>query len=397
MWEQAQTSGYFLGGYLGLLTVLWAALLQGIPGWGRRWQLQRPPLTGEVTGSDLMVSICIPARDEAENIAGCIQAALASDWPQLEVVVVDDRSSDNTAQIARDAAPDDPRLHVVEGKEPPKGWAGKPWAAARAAGEARGQVLAFVDADVRLAPEALRALIPKMIDRNVRLISAYGTWSLVGFWERALIPTVGWLIRGSVDLDAVNDPGDPVAFANGQLIVVERPTYDSMKGHAVVKGEILEDVRLAEQFKRRGHGVAMVVAPWAFSVRLYSSLSQILGGYSKNMYEGMGRRPSLALGAVLFIFIGTLLPWLFLAGGVVVQLGLGWAIPGAFWLAWAALVCGLQLAFRYRLETRDGRSGAICWVHPVANVMLIWILLRSMFGVEAEWKGRLFVDGRSAR
>ena len=396
MWGEAQLSVYLLGGYLGLLTALWGGLVHGVAGWGRRWQLSRPPLDGDVRGSDLMVSICIPARNESHNIGDCVRAALAVDWPHMEIVVVDDRSTDGTAAAAEAAAQGDERVHIVAGTEPPSGGAGKPWAVARAAGEARGQVLAFVDADVRLAPESLRALVPTMIERDARLISAYGTWTLVSFWERALIPTIGWLIRGAIDLDAVNDPGNPAAFANGQLILVERQTYDGFDGHAVVKDQILEDVRLAEQFKRRGHGAAMVVAPWAFSVRLYENFGQILNGYTKNLYEGMGRRPSLALGAVLFIVVGALLPWLMVAVGVFARLVWGWAIPGPTWLVWAGLVCSLQVVFRYRLELRDGRSGAICWVHPLSNLVLVWLLLRSMFGVEAEWKGRKFMDGRAA-
>ena len=396
MWSEAQMSAYLMGAYLTLLTLLWAGLVHGVPNWGRRWYLARPPLGDDVPGTDLMVSICIPARNEAENIGACIRAALKSEWPEFEVVVVDDRSTDETADVARSAAAGDPRVHIVSGTEPPAGWAGKPWAVARAAGEARGQILAFVDADVRLAPEALRALVPEMVRRDVRLISAYGTWTLHSFWERVLIPTVGWLIRGAVDLDAVNDPGNPAAFANGQLIMVERPTYDSFNGHAVVKDQVLEDVRLAEQFKRRGHSIAMVVAPWAFTVRLYENLGQIMNGYTKNLYEGMGRRPSMALGAVLFVFVGALLPWLMVSTGVFVRAVWGWAVPGWGWILWTAGVCALQLFFRFRLESRDGRSGSICWSHPLSNTLLVWLLLRSMFGVEARWKGRTYIDGRAA-
>jgi hypothetical protein len=389
------TSVVILGSYLGLITLVWAALIAGTQRWGRAWELQRPSLEAPLPPDPLLVSICIPARNEAQDIGDCIRAALASRWPNIEVIVVDDRSSDGTADAGRAAGDGDGRLHVVLGVEPPRGWAGKPWACARAAGEARGQVLCFVDADVRLAPDAVGALLGEMIRKDLRLISAYGSWDLRSFWERALIPAVGWLIRGAVNLDEVNDPGRPEAFANGQLIMVERNAYESMQGHQVVSAEILEDVRLAEQFKRRGHAVGMRVAPWAFQVRLYDSLGAIIRGYSKNLYEGMGRKPSLALGAVLFIFVGALLPWLALAVGAWGRFFQGWAVPTDAWLVWCALVCGLQLIFRWRIEIRDGRPGAIALVHPVANLLLVWILFRSMFVMEATWKGRDFVDGKA--
>ncbi len=397
-WGQPELSVFFIGAYLVLVTLLWLALIAGTGGWGRQWYLRRLPLDTDKLpeGGDLRLSICIPARDEVVNIGRSVTAALQTRWPELEVIVVDDRSRDGTAEAARLAGKGDPRLRVVEGVEPPAGWAGKPWACARAAGEARGEVICFVDADVVLDPDAVPALIGAMLERRLSLVSAFGTWELVGFWERVVIPAVGWLIRGAVDLDRVNDPGRPEAFANGQIILVERSAYEGMDGHGVVRDQILEDVRLAERFKRRGRAVGLMVAPWAFRVRLYSSLGEIVRGYAKNLYEGMGRKPILGFGAVLFIFVGSLLPFLALIGGIYVRASWGWGIPGDGWLLWTAVVCILQVIFRWRLERRDGRSGAIAWAHPLANIVLVAILIRSMFAIEVRWKGRGFVDGRSA-
>ena len=395
----AETAGLptmFLSGYLGLLSLVWFMLLVGTRTWGRGWTLQRPSLASTKDDEAFLVSICIPARDEADNIGDCVRAALSTRWPSLEVIVVDDRSSDGTADHARAAGEGDKRLHIVEGVEPPAGWAGKPWACARAAGEARGRVLCFVDADVRLAPDAVSAVVSEMVEKDLRLVSAYGAWELHSFWERVLIPAVGWLIRGAINLDDVNDSGKPVAFANGQFIAVERNAYDSLDGHASVRSEVLEDVRLAEQFKRRGFHVGMRVAPWAFRVRLYDSLGAIIDGYTKNLYEGMGRKPSLALGAAFFIFVGALLPWFALAFALWARGAWGWSVPGLPWLIWCAVVCGLQIAFRWRLESKDGRTGWVAFTHPLANILLVWILLRSMFVMESTWKGRIFIDGKAA-
>jgi hypothetical protein len=395
IWERPEISALLLGGYFGLLSLLWGALILGTRKWGDRWAIHRPDLNTPQPGAELLVSICIPARDEEANIGACVAAALASRWSNLEVVVVDDRSSDGTAEAALAAGKDDPRLRVVAGDAPAKGWAGKPWACSRAAGEAQGQLIFFVDADVRLSPDTIPAFVTTMAERELSLLSAYGSWELNGLWERILIPTVGWLIRGAVDLDAVNDPVRTEAFANGQLIMVERNSYESMGGHGVVRDKILEDVRLAEQFKRRGLRIGMGVAPWAFRVRLYDSLSAIIQGYSKNLYEGMGRKPSLGLGAVFFIVIGSLAPWAALVFSLIARLSWGWAVPETVWIVICGFVCFLQILFRWCLEVRDGRSGAIAWSHPLSNIVLIWILLRSMFKMEASWKGRVFVDGKA--
>jgi cellulose synthase/poly-beta-1,6-N-acetylglucosamine synthase-like glycosyltransferase len=118
-WEDPSGSHWLLGGYLGLLSLVWLALIAGTRNWGRKWQLLRPALDDELGDTkDLVVSVCIPARNESANIDACVRAVLASRWPQLEVIVVDDRSEDDTAAIALAAGQGDERLHVVAGVEP---------------------------------------------------------------------------------------------------------------------------------------------------------------------------------------------------------------------------------------------------------------------------------------
>jgi len=393
LWGDPLLSVILAGGYLGLLGLMWSLLFVGVPFWGAKWRIPQPDDAPPEAGPWL--SICIPARNEAANIQAAVTAALAVRWPNLEVVVVDDRSDDGTGALAREAGAGDPRLRVVEGAEPQSGWAGKPWTCARAAGEARGDLLLFLDADVCIHPDAPRALVAVMRAEKLGLLSVFGTWELVSFWERALVPAVGWLIRGAVDLDQINDPGRPEAFANGQLILFQREAYEQIGGHEAVRDQILEDVRIAEAVKKQGVPIGMRLARWMFRVRLYRSLSEIVGGYSKNLYEGMGRQPLLGFGAILFIFVGTLTPFIGLLGGLWVRGVSGWAVPGDGWLLALAVVCALQLGFRWRIERHDGRSGRVAWAHPLANLMLVWILLRSIVGVQATWKGRTFVDGRA--
>ncbi len=392
-WGDPMVDGLLMGGYLGLMTLMWVGLWWGAPRWGAAWRLANPEV---VPTSGPRVSICIPARNEAENIQACVAAALAQTWPSLEVIVVDDRSTDNTLSLAKAASASDSRLFVFEGAEPPADWAGKPWACARAAAESVGAVLVFVDADVVLHPNAVTALMAEMDARRLDLFSAFGRWRLVTFWEHVVIPPVGWLVRGSVNLDAVNSPGQEDAFANGQLIAVRREAYEEIDGHEAVRASILEDVALARAIKRRGRRLGLVDAPWLFDVRLYRSLSEIMAGYSKNLFEGMGRRLTTGLGAMLFIGVGTVFPLALLCLGLAARWGLGWGVPAYGWLAWTAAICGLQVAFRWRIDRRDHRAGTFAWSHVLGNLLLVAILLRSVLGLEAEWKGRRFVDGRPA-
>ncbi len=392
LWGQPVFDTILMGGYLTLMTLMWGGLVFGVSRWAKHHRLVPP--SGPVRAGVPRVSVCIPARNEAMEIERCVRAALAQNWPDLEVIVVDDRSTDQTGTLARAAADGDPRARVVEGTEPPDGWSGKAWACTRAASEASGDVLVFVDADVTLHPDAVHGAWVAMETRALDLFSAFGTWELKSFWEQVVIPPVGWLIRGAIDLDGVNLPGKEAAFANGQFIAIRRSVYDHVDGHGAVRATILDDVGLAVAVQRRGYRLGLVDAPWLFRVRLYRSLGGIVSGYSKNLYEGMNRRLTTGLGAIFFILVGTLFPYVCLVGGVVARLGARWTIPAWGWLAWFGAICVLQLVFRWRIDRRDGRDSRLFWTHPLGNILLIWILVRSIFRVEAEWKGRRFVDGR---
>ncbi len=391
-WGDPLLSEVLLGGFLLLLTMLWTGLLAGAGVWHQRFAL---PTAEPRTLPRL--SICIPARNEAHQIAACVRAALSTDHPDFEVILVDDCSDDGTALVALDAAGGDARFRVVNGTPPAAGWAGKPWACARAATEATGEVLLFIDADAQLSRTAASRAAAVLLERRLTLLSLFGSWRLESFWERVAIPVIGWFVRGVTDVEAVNTPGRREAFANGQFLMVHRPGYDAMGGHAVVKAEVLEDVRLAQAIKQRGGALGLWSAPWAFEVRLYRSLGEILDGYGKNFYEGMGRRPHVALGALLFLALSSFLPYALL---VVVTLSPQTMLTGmeaaGLWQGWIAVVCGLPLAFRFRLDRADGRSGALAWSHPLGNLVLGAVLLSSVFRVRTRWKGRTFHDGRAA-
>lgn len=391
-WGDPSISEVLFGGYLGLLTLLWIGMIFGVSAWRRRHALPSAP-----PAALPRLSICVPARNEAHQIGACVAAALAQDHPDLEVMVVDDSSTDGTGDVALAAGRGDARLRVVKGSELPAGWAGKPWACARAAGEVTGDHLLFIDADVVLAPHAARAAALVARSRGIDLLSVFGTWRLESFWERVAIPVIGWFIRGATDLDAVNTPGRPDAFANGQFILVTREAYEAVGGHRAVAAEVLDDVRLARAIKRSGYRLGLYHAPDLFQVRLYRSLREIVDGYTKNFYEGMDRRPLVALGALLFLLVGTVLPWVLLLaalvwpGAVFTGMGTPWV-----WTAWTAVVCLLPLGFRFRLERLESRSGALAWTHPLGNLVLALVLVRAMFQVRTVWKGRAFHDGKAA-
>ena len=375
-------------GCVALVGLLWLVLVGGAGRWGQGYGLDSE---GSLpAGPPPKLSVVIPARNEAGRVIPCVRAALAQDYGgggALEVIVVDDGSDDGTGDEARSAGSD---VNVLTPPARPEGWAGKAWACQHGAEAATGELLLFIDADVRLAPWTARAATARLLSDQVDWLSLFGRWELATFWERVLIPVVGWFIRGAVDLAEANAPTGPAgrAFANGQFLLVRRSAYDAIGGHGAVRGEVLDDVRIAQALRRSGAPGRLLCAAGrspAFTVRLYESLGDIVRGYSKNLYEGMDRRPEVVSAAVLFIGLTTLAPWALLA-----------ASPP--W-RWAGLgLCVLQIVFRWRLERLDGRplAGLVALTHPLGNAVFIGILLRSALGGPVQWKGRAFVGGKAA-
>lgn len=372
-----------LGLWLSLCVLAWLLLVLGVGRWGRGHTL------APVGRAVATVRVCVPARDEAGRIGPCVARLLSSDGlDRMEVVVVDDGSTDGTADEARSAGGADPRLRVLAGVERPEGWSGKAWAVHQAAEGATAEWLLFLDADVRVDGRAVASAVARAEVDRADLLSLFGTWALHSFWERVAIPAVGWAIRGAVDLDAVNAGGEAApAFANGQFILVRRDAYLAWGGHAAVRAEVLDDVRLAEVARRGGARLRLLWAPWAFQVRLYTGLSDLVAGYRKNLYEGLGRRPVVGLAAALVVLGTSVLPVLALPLLAV------WAPP---WLAdLAAASVALEVLFRLRVEWRDGRSGWIAPLHPLGAAVLAWVLASSTLARRVRWKGRSFTCGQA--
>ena len=363
--------------WLGLSAAVWTLTLLGVMGWGRSSRLGT-----EESGAG--VQVCVPARNEARNIDACVRAVLASSHPGLTLVVADDQSTDDTASIALRAADGHPSFTLRAVPDRPTGWSGKAWACTLAAKSATAPYLLFLDADVRVSPTFIARLVAAAEREEADLVSALGTWDVRGLGETVVVPTIGWLIRGAADPDAVNR-GER-AFANGQALLVRRSAYAALGGHGAVKSTVLDDVRLAEAMRDSGKRVRLYWAPSGFTVRLYDGVREVFDGYRKNLFEGLGRSRVLAtLGAMGLLLFGVFPiagPWL--AGGQ----------PLASALAWWTLAA--LVATRVRLERLDGRSGLLGPLHPVGLLFLVGVLVASASSREVRWKGRTFTGGSAS-
>jgi len=284
------------------------------------------------------ISVIIPARNEESVIASCIRSVAAQ--PEvLEIVVVNDQSTDRTAEIVRSLASEIPRLRLLETSELPAGWVGKNNAVWLGAQNAKGKWLLFLDADAILAEGATAKAFKLAEENSAALVSFSPEQTLKAWYEKALIPFVYCRLARKFSYADVNDPKSPQAAANGQFLLIQRSTYDAVGGHAAVAADVLEDVALARRVKRDGWGIWFGSGAGFVSVRMYRSFRQMWGGWRKNLYQLMGGNSN----AVFHEMEGAF-PWMTF---LVLLLGIKFPLAmfvGALLLIFRQLNHGLELA-----------------------------------------------------
>jgi glycosyltransferase involved in cell wall biosynthesis len=252
------------------------------------------------------ISAIVPARDEEPSIADCIKSLARQ--PQIaEILVVNDESTDKTAEIVRGLMTNIPNLRLLETQGVPVGWVGKNNAVALGAREAKNPWLLFTDADAEHEPGAAARALRVAVETNAALVSFSPEQVMEKSYEKALIPFIYCRLARKFSFDAVNDPSSPDAAANGQFLMIRRDAYDAVGGHASVAAEVLEDVALARRIKSAGYRLAFHSGKGIVRVRMYRSFASMWEGWTKNLYKLMGGTPKS-----LFREIESTFPWMVL-------------------------------------------------------------------------------------
>ncbi|WKW13231.1 glycosyltransferase [Pseudogemmatithrix spongiicola] len=344
------------------------------------------------------LSVVIPARNESRNIEACVRSVLTSDYPRLEVIVVDDHSTDGTGEIARRLAAEDTRLRVVAAPDLPAGWFGKQWACHTGARAASGTLLCFTDADTRHAPRLLSLSVGAMRQRGADLFTVAGHQQALTFWEKVIQPFVfSILLSRYGGLEAMSRSSKPLdKIANGQFILMSRGAYDAIGGHDAVKDHVAEDLRLAQLATARGLQAHMLLARDELQTRMYTSLAEIRRGWGKNVYAA--GRDTMPLNAVT----GRIFPWIFPLPALMpvlpllcLTLGLAgvWG-PGA--LVFGAIAAPATLLFYAGVYGFSRLNPLWALLYPLAAVTFSWICAEAAWrGSKVEWKGRGYVSRRA--
>lgn len=372
----------------GLVTLGWSvAILKGLRAWNsKKWVLSKEAPSGP---EDISVSIVIPARNEEGSLDACLESARNQDHPALQILVLDDASTDRTPDIVSSHATVDGRVTALtgDGQPLPDGWFGKPWALERAQQHATGEWLAFIDADVQLAPEAISRALAYVKAHDLDMLTGVGDLTVQTFWERVLQPAVGGLILAGNSLSQVNDPKQKDKnLANGQFIFISRAAYEAIGRHSCVRQNILDDVGIARALVAADKRYHCLYLHELFSCRMYTSLSEIWEGWTKNLFAGLRYSWANLAMAVFFTFIFSVMGQLLVLLGV-----LQWVSHEAFvWGIAMTLSCqGLRLL----MDVRRKQPILYGLSHSLANVMLIGILIHSAIRTArgtVRWKGRTY-------
>ena len=370
----------------GLVAAVWATRHVLIWREHRRNNILTPDSPGP-EGDRPRISVFVAAKDEQDNIADCLTSILRQDYGPFDVTAVDDRSTDGTGAIIEDLARRDGRLHLVQIKELPAGWCGKCHAMGTGIPTTDSPWIVMTDADCRqLSPRTLSVAMRYATDCGADLLSVLPELEMRGFWENIVQPVCSGVMMIWFPPDQVNDPARKNAYANGAFILMKRSTYQAIGAHAAVRDKLMEDMYLAARVKQAGGTLRVVRSRGLYSVRMYTSLGQMLRGWSRIFFGTFGTLPRLAASLGVLLMMGVL-PYVLAIYGLVagsLDDSTGWLAAGLTGLAAAAIQLSVIVRF-YRIV---GARAGLAWTYPIGCGVVTVALLMA---VGKHWPGATVV------
>jgi len=334
----------------------------------------------------IRLSVCIPARNEAKSIGTSLKYLVESTHSDFEILVMDDNSEDNTVAIVEEWMSRSNRVRLLTSNPLPPGWNGKQFACWQLAKEAKYEWVMFIDADVRVSPDALTRCIAEQQSKGAPLVSGFprqvtGTWS-----EKLLIPMMHYVLLCFLPIDRMRASTMPgFAAGCGQLFLANRETYLAVGGHSAIAGSRHDGIQLPRAFRRKGFATDIFDASDIVSCRMYENIAQVQRGLLKNAYEGIAN-PKLIIPFTVLLLGGTLLPWI-LTCVAAANAWPTWSIVSLAVLSLASWIPRLVAASKYS----QSWFGALC--HPIALIWFVglqWIaFVQGLLGIQVTWRGRL--------
>lgn len=331
------------------------------------------------------VSVLIPARDEAEAIAACVDAALASQGVAVEVIVLDDHSTDATAVVVQEMVRNDSRVRYVAGQELPGDWNGKQFACKQLADAATQSNLVFLDADVRLRPEALCTLVYEKRKRDVALISQFPHQVTLTVAEKTLIPLMHYILLGYLPFARMRASSHPAYAAGcGQCFLTTKTEYEAAGTHQAIRGSRHDGLKLPKAYRQAGLATDVIDGTDLADCRMYCTAGEVINGVLKNAHEGIAN-PARIVPFTILLLGGSVLPVVVFAASIATQ---------NLWtgvISFVAIIAGHLPRLLAAGYFRQSWLGAI--LHSPGTlvfVLLQWIaLVNHLRGKQVAWRGRV--------
>lgn len=328
------------------------------------------------------VSLLFAARDEEEKLAAALATMVTMDYPKLEIVAADDRSTDATGDILDEFSAKHPQLKVVPVKELPAGWLGKPHALQKAYEAAGGEWLLFTDADVRFRPDALRRAITLAKQRKADHLTLLTDVEMAGFWETVLLTFFGMAFQLGNIPGAVSNPKSGAYVGVGAFQLMKREAYEASGTHRRLAMEVVDDMKLCKMVKQAGFRSEVGVSQDAVVVRWQSGLGNLLRGTTKNFYAAFGYNLAFAAFGCAVMFSVNVMPVFGVASAH------GWV------RALSAVSLAIALAFHAGVDWAMEVSPLYALTYPLGAIFFCWMVARSvvvtLWRGGIEWRGRFY-------
>jgi glycosyltransferase involved in cell wall biosynthesis len=326
------------------------------------WLKDFPP----ITGNDVpRISLLFAARDEEEKLPGALATLAQIDYPQLEIIGVDDRSEDATGRILDEFAASHPRFRAIHVKELPAGWLGKPHALQQAYEASSNEWLLFTDADVRFKTDVLRRAIAMATGCNLDHLTLFGDVEMVGFWEKVVVTFFGMAFHMATAPSEVINPKSGAYVGVGAFQLLKRSAYEAAGTHRRLAMEVVDDMKLAKIVKQAGFRSAVGIAQDSVVVRWHAGARNLINGVTKNFFAVSGFSVTRVAVAIVGLFLMNVLPFV----GMV--FGHGWV------RIFAGICVVIVLCFHAGVDIVMRVSPLYCFTVPIGAVLFAYMLLRS--------------------
>jgi chlorobactene glucosyltransferase len=355
--------------------------------------LRKPKSNIDLPEPAPLISILIPARNEAANIGVCLDSLRQQDYPNFEILVLDDSSTDGTGDIVAQIAAEDSRVRLLHGKSLPQGWAGKPFACHQLAQEARGSWLLFTDADTVHAPSMLRIILGVALVSRAALISGFPHQQTTSLWQKTAIPIMFYfiLLCGLPLWWLQRSRGTMPSVAIGQFLFFSANEYRSIGGHEAVKSRIVEDVWLGREVSRHHYRQLTLDLSSLVSCQMYREFGTMWDGITRWFYTAA----SLSIVTMVGLIAATVL--LFLAPFLWLIYGLLLAQPAVAWEILVMFQVAILFLARFLAGRRFSQPNRFIILHPIGMAFLVFISFYASYqyltGAGVKWKGRVYDPG----